>query len=538
MKRVVAYCRVSTDHEDQKNSLENQRLYFEEYVSQHKGWKLVEIYADEGISGTSLKKRNDFNRMYRERLKNKYDIILTKEVCRFARNTVDTLEITRELKKSGIEVKFIIDNISTFDTDGELRLTIMAGMAQDESRRISERVQFGVIQSMKKGVAFGNIIYGYEYTRDPITGKKTKLVVNEKEAKIVNDIFNAYLYEGKGAYTIAKELKEKGVTIKRPRKKEKSTDWRERTILDMLQNVKYIGDLKQRITYTTDFLEHTKKQNKGEVDFIYVENHHKAIIDKKLFEDTQAEIKRRSNIYKHDKSKYTNKHTFSSKLVCACCGMSYVGGENRKRKDGSIRKTWRCYNATKYGKKHIENEQEVGCDNERVNDEVLKAIFMESFKEIIAEKNEIQKDIEIQIKKVVGKCESETQLVDILLGEQQQLKKEECRLLDLYLKEIIDVETYQNKKQEIVNKLSNINGQLEQQEQKRKLKENIGEIIENAKKVVNNILTLKKFSDNVCKELVDKIIIYNSKKFDVYLKGYETPYIFDDKSNISYLPHW
>mgnify|MGYP007066793386 FL=1 len=162
---------------------------------------------------------------------------------------------------------------------------------------------------------------------------------------------------------------------------------------------------------------------------------------------------------------------------------------------------------------------------------------MESFKEIIAEKNEIQKDIEIQIKKVVGKCESETQLVDILLGEQQQLKKEECRLLDLYLKEIIDVETYQNKKQEIVNKLSNINGQLEQQEQKRKLKENIGEIIENAKKVVNNILTLKKFSDNVCKELVDKIIIYNSKKFDVYLKGYETPYIFDDKSNISYLPH-
>ena len=111
------------------------------------------------------------------------------------------------------------------------------------------------------------------------------------------------------------------------------------------------------------------------------------------------------------------------------------------------------------------------------------------------------------------------------------------QVLDLYLKEIIDVETYQNKKQEIVNKLSNINGQLEQQEQKRKLKENIGEIIENAKKVVNNILTLKKFSDNVCKELVDKIIIYNSKKFDVYLKGYETPYIFDDKSNISYLPH-
>lgn len=537
MKKVVAYCRVSTDHEDQKNSLENQRLYFEEYVSQHKDWKLVEIYADEGISGTSLKKRNDFNRMYRERLNNKYDIILTKEVCRFARNTVDTLEKTREFKRAGIEVKFIIDNISTFDTDGELRLTIMAGMAQDESRRISERVQFGVIQSMKKGVAFGNIVYGYEYTRDPVTGKKTKLVVNEKEAKIVKDIFKSYLYEGKGAYTIAKELKEKGVEVKRPRKKEKSTDWREGTILDILQNVKYIGDLKQRKTYTVDFLEHVKKENKGEVEFIYIKNHHEAIIDKKLFEDTQVEMKRRSDLYGHDKSKYTNKHTFSSKLLCACCGMSYVGGENRKRKDGSIRRTWRCYNATKYGKKHIENNQVIGCDNERVNNEVLKAVFMESLKKIISDKNEIQRDIEMQIRKVVGKCDDETQLADILFAEQQQLTKEENRLLDLYLKEIIDVETYQNKKKEIMDKLLNVRTQLDKQSQKHKLKENVGVIIENAKKVINNILNLKKFSDNVCKELVDKIIIYNSKKFDVYLRGYETPYIFDEKSNISYLPH-
>lgn len=258
-KRVVVYCRVSTDHEDQKNSLENQRLYFEEFVRQHKDWVLVEIYADEGISGTSLKKRNAFNRMYRDGCKKKFDIILTKEVCRFARNTVDTLEKTRELKKLGIEVKFIIDNISTFDTDGELRLTIMAGMAQDESRRISERTQFGVIQSMKKGVAFGNIIYGYDFVRDEITGKKTKLVINEKEAEVIRDIFNMYLIERKGAYTIAKILKQRGIEIKRPRNKEKSTDWRERTILDILQNVKYIGDLKQRITYTTDFLEHTKK---------------------------------------------------------------------------------------------------------------------------------------------------------------------------------------------------------------------------------------------------------------------------------------
>ena len=538
MKRVVAYCRVSTDHEDQKNSLENQRLYFEEYVSQQKDWQLIEIYADEGISGTSLKKRNDFNRMYRDRIKNKYDIILTKEVCRFARNTVDTLEKTREFKKIGIEVRFIIDNISTFDTDGELRLTIMAGLAQDESRRISERVQFGVIQSMKRGVTFGNIVYGFDFTRDPITGKKTKLVINEKEAKIVREIFHMYLHEGKGAYTIAKELKERGVEIKRARKKEKSTDWRESTILDMLQNVKYIGDLKQRITYTTDFLEHTKKTNQGEVEFIYISHHHESIIDRKTFEETQNELKRRSDMYKHEKSKYTNKHTFSGKLVCACCGASYVGGENRHRKDGTLRKTWRCYTATKYGKKHIEDGKEIGCDNDRVNNELLKECFMKALKEILINKKEIKKDIEDYVKRAINKCGKETELNDILLKEKEQLEKEKNKLLDLCIKEIIDEESYKLKNKEIETKIIKLEKEIQEQERKVKIKENIEEVLDNVRKIVDGILSLKKFSKNICKELVDKVVIHSDTKFDFYLKGYKDPYIFgNNESNILSLQH-
>lgn len=538
MKRVVAYCRVSTDHDDQKNSLENQRLYFEELVKEHKDWKLVEVYADEGISGTSLKKRNDFNRMYRDGLKKKYDIILTKEVCRFARNTVDTLEKTRELKKLGIEVRFIIDNISTFDTDGELRLTIMAGMAQDESRRISERVQFGVIQSMKKGVAFGNIVFGYDFVRDEITGKKTKLVINEKEAAIVREIFNMYLHEGKGAYTIAKELETRGVEIKRPRNSEKSTTWRESTILDMLQNVKYVGDLKQRITYTTDYLEHTKKVNKGEIDFIYVRDHHKPIIDRETFEATQKEMKRRSDLYAHEKSKYTNTHTFSGKLVCACCGASYVGGENRKRKDGSIRRTWRCYSATKFGKKHIENEQELGCDNDRINDEVLKEGFMRALEQIISNKTKIKKDIEGYIKTAVNKCDNDTNEATILVKEKEKLSKEKNKLLDLCIKELVDEETFRIKSKEIEEKVIRLDEEISKQESKIKLRENIEEILEDVNKAVDKILNLKKFSKNVCRELVDKVVIYNNTKFDFYLKGYTEPYIFNfEKSNISYLQH-
>lgn len=390
---------------------------------------------------------------------------------------------------------------------------------------------------MKKGVTFGNIVYGYDFKRDPITGKKTKLVINEEEALIVKKIFNMYLNEGKGAYTIAKELKESNVKVKRPINKEESTDWREETILGMLKNVKYIGDLKQRITYTTDFLEHTKKFNKGEKEFIYIENTHEPIIDKETFIATQEEMERRSNMYKHDKSKYTNKHTFSGKLVCGCCGASYVAGENRKRKDGTIRKTWRCYTSTKYGKKHMQKEQEIGCDNERVNNEVLKECFLKAMREIVTNKNDIKKDVEEYVKMVINKCGNQTELNDILLKEKEKLCKEKNKLLDLCIKEIVDEETYKLKNKEIENKMAKLEKELEKQVQKVKIRDNIEEILENVKKSVDNILSLKKFSKNICKELVNKVVIHSDTKFDFYLNGYENPYIFEDKSNISYLQH-
>lgn len=538
MKRVVAYCRVSTDHKEQKTSLENQKEFFEQYVNNQKGWELTKIYADEGITGTSLKKRTEFNKMYRDAHNGKFDLILTKDVCRWARNIIDSIEKAREFKKLGIEVHFISDGIKTFAPDAELKLGLMATLAQDESRRISERVQFGVIQSMKNGVAFGNIIYGYEFVKDKVTEKKTKLVVNEKEAKIVKYIFNAYLNEGKGAYTIAKELKEMGVEVKRPRNKETSTDWRNGTILDILRNVKYKGDLKQRITYTTDILEHTKKVNHGEVDFIYIENHHEPIIDRQMFDDTQKELERRSNLHKHDKSKYTNKHTFSGKLECACCGASYVGGESRKRADGTQRRTWRCYSAVNYGKKHIVEGKEVGCDNERVNDDVLKESFIKALKQIVDNKDEIQKDIERILRNVIKRFEEEEgDEVDKLLIQIERIKKEKKKSLDLCLKEIISEEEYIAKKKELEDEIQEINKEIQGKEEKQMLRDNIEQILSNARKVVDKILNIKEFSKNICKELVEKVIIHSKTKFDFYIKGYKDPYFFGYESNILYLQH-
>lgn len=210
MLRVAAYCRVSTDKEDQTNSFESQKLYFENEIRKNPDWELVKIYADEGISGTSTKKRTEFNNMIRDAKNGKIDRIITKEVSRFARNTVDTLQYTRDLKSKGIGVLFCNDNINTLDSDGELRLTIMASIAQEESRKTSERVKWGQKRRMEQGVVFGRNILGY-HLKDGV------LTVNEEEAKLVRHIFNKYL-EGKGLHIICrgsyvpKDIKRKTVT--------------------------------------------------------------------------------------------------------------------------------------------------------------------------------------------------------------------------------------------------------------------------------------------------------------------------------------
>ena len=209
MKKTVAYCRVSTAKENQLHSLENQKKYFNDYISNDKELEFVDIYADEGISGTNTKKRDEFNRMILDAKCGKFDIILTKSVSRFSRNIVDTISYVRELKKMNIEVRFITDGIKTFDNDAELRLGLLATFAQDESRQTSEKVVNGQYTSMKNGIVFGaNTMLGYNI-------EKGKMTINEDEAPIIKSIFYKYLVEGKGSHIIAKELQEEGIKTKR-----------------------------------------------------------------------------------------------------------------------------------------------------------------------------------------------------------------------------------------------------------------------------------------------------------------------------------
>lgn len=281
--RVAAYCRVSTDKEDQANSFENQQRYFLACIQRNPDWVLQNIYADEGISGTSTKKRKQFNAMIAAARAGELDLILTKEVSRFARNTLDTLAYTRELSRRGVGVLFLIDNIDTRQQDGELRLTIMSSIAQEESRKTSQRVKWGQARRMEQGVVFGGSLLGYDVQDGQIT-------VNKEGAEIVRRIFHACLVEHKSTAVIARELREAGIPSSRGIVK-----WSAATVWKVLKNEKYCGDLVQKKTYTPDYLTHEKKYNRGEEAMIIIRDHHTPIIDRKTWDAVQQELARRGH---------------------------------------------------------------------------------------------------------------------------------------------------------------------------------------------------------------------------------------------------
>ena len=361
--RVAAYCRVSTDREDQANSLRSQQAYFTTYIRTHQDWILREVYADEGISGTSTRKREAFNRMIAQAEAGGLDLILTKEVSRFARNTVDTLEYTRKLKSLGVGVIFINDNIDTRENDGELRLTIMASIAQEESRKTSERVKWGQTRRMEAGVVFGNnSTYGFD-TRGG------QLFVKPEEAQVVRLIYHKFLNEGKGTHVIARELYEAGIDPP----KTATGKWSAVMILRILRNEKHVGDLLQKKHVTPDYLNHKKVSNRGQEKQVMIQNHHEAIIDRETWDAAQRELARRS-AQQGDKSKYSNRYWCSGKIYCGCCGSRFVL-RNRKRPNGDLYMAWGCHSRVHYGNwKRDGRGENVGCNMRMVNDKSLSAI--------------------------------------------------------------------------------------------------------------------------------------------------------------------
>lgn len=326
-KRVAAYARVSTDQDEQLSSYEAQVDFYTRYINNNPEWEFVAVYTDEGISGTNTKKRDGFNRMVADALSGKIDLILTKSISRFARNTVDTLTTIRQLKTKGIEVYFEKENIYTLDAKGEVTITIMSSLAQEESRSISENVSWGKRRSMEEGkisMPYKSFL-GYEKGNDGLP----KIV--EEEAAIVREIYHLFL-GGKTVREIAEHLTGRGI----PTPKGK-TNWSVSTIMSILQNEKYKGDALLQKTYTADFLTKTIRKNKGELPQYYIENSHPAIIDPETFALVQKEIERR-----RPKRRQLHKSSpFNSKVICGDCG-GYYGRKVWHSGSKYEKSIWRC----------------------------------------------------------------------------------------------------------------------------------------------------------------------------------------------------
>ena len=504
-KRVCAYCRVSTDKDDQINSFNSQKQFFEEYIRKNEEWELVEIYADEGITGTSTEKRTEFLRMIEDVKYKKIDLILTKEISRFARNTLDSIYYTRKLKNMGVGVIFINDGINTLDEDAELRLTIMASIAQEESRRISQRVKWGQKRQMEKGVVFGRELLGYNL-------KDGVLTINEQEAEIVRMIFHKFTNEGKGTHVIARELYEAGIKTKRG-----NLNWSNTMILKVLRNEKYVGDLCQKKTITPDFLSHKKKYNKGQEEMIYIKNHHEPIISRELWEATQKELEKRTTS-REQKSKYSNRYWCSGKIFCGLCGSRFVG-RIKKLKNGDTYRAWRCQKAAEHGREKIDKwGNTIGCNQESINHVVLGEIIGYILKNIIAEnKEQIISDIKSLIKKVEKPVKVKN--TDTLVKQIESINKKKQKLIDSMLEGIISKqdmvlmnEKYDKEIEDLKQKVKEVEeANISNQKQADRLKSYIDRINE-----MVNALEYQS-ADELYKKMVDKVVVHKGKILEVYL---------------------
>lgn len=335
MIKIASYCRVSTNKDDQANSFETQKAYFREYIRRNPDWELYEIYADEGITGTSTKKRNAFNRMMNDAYEGKFQMIVTKEVSRFSRNILDTISYTRELRAMGIGVIFVTDRINTLEPESEMILSYIAAQSQEESRRTSYRVVWGQTRQMEKGVVFGRSLLGYDV-------KNGCIGINSEGAEVVRLIFQKYAIEQVGASEIARFLTREGYRTYRGNSK-----WKSSAIVKILHNEKYAGDLIQKKTYTPDYLSHEKKSNKGAVPLIIIRDHHEPIISRDIWNLAQEQLGK-NNKHAAGKCSHSNRYIFSGKIKCGECGSSFVG-RFKYLKDGTRIRRWSCSTVTKEG---------------------------------------------------------------------------------------------------------------------------------------------------------------------------------------------
>ena len=366
--RVAAYCRVSTDDEEQLTSYEAQKNYYTDKIMTNKEWTMAGIFADEGITGTSARKRPEFLRMIRQCKQGKIDIVLTKSISRFARNTVDCLNYVRALKELGIAVIFEKENMNTLEIDSEILITMLGAFAQSESESISANVRWGKRQAMKEGKAIINYKHLYGYRK----GADGRPEIIPEQAEIVRKIYDLFLC-GTPIRGILEYLSANNI----PNISGES-QWAKNAVSSILRNEKYCGDVLLQKTYIDDCINKKVKKNTGQLPMYLVQNHHEGIISRETFDAAQAEFARRSAGKSPSKknaptgrSRYSSKYALSDRLYCGECGTRYQRCTWRNR-DGSKRIVWRCVSRVDYGSKYCHNSPTL--DEEPLHRAILAAI--------------------------------------------------------------------------------------------------------------------------------------------------------------------
>lgn len=506
--RVAAYCRVSTLQEQQETSYEAQVNYYTEKIKSNLNWKLAGIYADDGKSATSTRKRSNFQAMIDDCLAGKIDMVITKSISRFARNTVDSLMNIRKLKEKNIAVFFEKEGINTLEGSGELLITILSSQAQEESRNISENCHWGIVRKFENGKVIVNHSKFLGYTKD----KEGNLVIVPEEAELVRRIFRLFL-EGNSSYGIKRMLEADGILTVTG-----NTEWHATVIDKMLSNEKYMGDALMQKTYTVDFLTKKKVLNKGIVPKYYIEDNHEAIIPKELFNRVQEEKTRRTAIYrpaarKKDapvKGKYSAKYILSDIMVCTECGQPY-----RRQvwtKYGIKKAVWRCDNRLKHGSKRCKYSPTLKEDS-------LHEAIMTAINSVVEDQGEFVQAFRENVIRIIGNYSAQAEPTQY--DEQiEQLQQEMMRLIEDSAKSECADDAFDKEYRIIADKIKELK-KLKTKELKERHLAEIYELrlqdIDGYMKKVNYLK--REFDDDLVRRLLQSVRVLNGSKIEIQFQS-------------------
>ena len=497
--RVAAYCRVSTEEEEQQGSFEIQKLYYTEKINSTPEWEVAGIYADDGISGVHTKKRDGFNQMIQDCKKRKIDLILTKSISRFARNTLDSIQYVRMLKQMGIAVVFEKENINTATMNSEMILTVLSAFAQAESESISQNVARGKRMGYKHGkfaFPYGRII-GYRKEAD---GKPE---IIPEQAEIIRLIFNSYL-QGDSLQSIKAKLETAGALTARG-----NTAWSAQSIQRILQNEKYCGDVLLQKTFTEDVLTGVHKKNTGQLPQYYIENYHDGIVSKQMFREVQTEIARRNsksaaNQRKRRRGRYNSKYALSERLVCRDCGSPY------KRVTWNIhgRKqiVWRCVNRIEYGTKFCGNSPSI--PEEELHRAILKAV-----QDLAANFTD---EVAAQINGILHSIQTGESIKPNLQEQLEQTQQEFDRLLEKSLDFDGDTPFLDDRLKKLNSKIKRLKKAIEETAAQQE-KASQPEMLLSAK-----VLQIQEYDDVLTARIIEKITVRSRNEIEIrFIGGYE-----------------